>query len=455
MNTVSPSDLVALSQELREGTLTPGHCVERALERAEMLDGRLAALVPEDGRRGRLLDAVNRLSGRNGAERAGSSRGSYPAGPDRPPLYGVPVGVKDIFRVDGLPMRAGSKLPEHLFSGPEAESVARLKRAGGLVFAKTVTTEFAYFAPGPTANPWNTNHTPGGSSSGSAAAVAAGYVPLALGTQTIGSVIRPAAFCGIVGFKPGIGRIPTGGVFPFSGSVDHVGFFVATAASAQLAASVLCDDWDASVPAADGRKPVLGLLEDAYTAQADAPARAAMESAADRMSAAGYEVRRLEIFTDIEKINALHNDLIAHEFARVHGKWYEEYGSLYSPKSRELVEKGRAVTAARAATAREEIPSVRSRVERTMDRAGVSALLSPATVAEAPRGLEATGNPVMNLPWTFCGVPAITVPAGLGPSGLPLGVQITGRPGADESLLATAVRIERELDPMPRPESVD
>ena len=166
------------------------------------------------------------------------------------------MGVKDIIRVDGFPTRAGSRLPPHLFAGPQAACVTALRRAGALVLGKTVTTEFAGFEPGPTANPHRPGHTPGGSSSGSAAAVAAGYCPLALGTQTIGSVIRPAAFCGIVGFKPSLGRIATAGLVDFSPAVDTVGIFTQDLAGMGSVAAVLCGEWRRRTEA---DKPVLGV----------------------------------------------------------------------------------------------------------------------------------------------------------------------------------------------------
>jgi len=156
------------------------------------------------------------------------------------------VGIKDIFHVDGFVTRAGTRVPPERFAGPEAASVALLREAGALIAGKTVTTEFAYFEPGPTRNPHNPAHTPGGSSSGSAAAVAAGLCQLALGTQTIGSVIRPAAFCGVVGFKPSFGRIPTSGLVYFSRTIDHVGLFTQDLDGMELAASVLCRDWQPS-----------------------------------------------------------------------------------------------------------------------------------------------------------------------------------------------------------------
>ena len=432
--TVAPQDLPSLTRGLEDGSDSPQECVDRALERMESVDDTVASFLEEPDRRSRLGAAVTALE---------HSRESAPKA-----LHGVPVGVKDLFRADGLPTRAGSRLPAEVFAGDQAESVNRLVDAGAVVLGKTVTTEFAYFNPGPTANPWNPAHTPGGSSSGSAAAVAAGIVPLALGTQTIGSVGRPASFCGIVGFKPTIGRLPTDGVIPFSPTVDHVGTFTADVASARLAARVLCDGWNHQSEASfETRRPTVAVVADAYTSQAEDYAREAVDRVAEQLESDGYEVKRAELFPDIEEINEVHNDLIACEFAQVHADWYAEYGELYSQKSRELLEKGRDVDSSRVQAARERIVAVRSRVEREMDRLGVDLLLSPSTVGEAPEGLHATGSPIMNLPWTVTGQPVVSVPAGLGPRGLPLGVQIAAHSGADEALLAAAEGVERIVGP--------
>ena len=191
-----------LVPSLKSGSLPLERYITETLEALDARESLLQALVPEHDRHARLLRDAASLELR------------FPDPARRPPLYGMVVGIKDLFNVDGLPTRAGSLLPAEAFAGPEAETVSRLKAAGALVLGKTVTTEFAYFTPGPTRNPVNPNHTPGGSSSGSAAAVAAGYCRLALGTQTIASVTRPAAYCGVFGFKPSQGRMSAAGIFP-------------------------------------------------------------------------------------------------------------------------------------------------------------------------------------------------------------------------------------------------
>ncbi|TKX77248.1 hypothetical protein EXE53_27620 [Halorubrum sp. SD626R] len=249
-------------------------------ERAAAVDPEIEALVAEEGRWERLRDQAAALTER------------YPDPADRPPLYGVPVGVKDIFHVEELPTRAGSDLPPGVITGDEAAAVTALRRAGALVLGKTVTTEFAHMSPGPTRNPHDTDRTPGGSSSGSAAAVAAGLCPVAFGTQTIGSVIRPAAFCGVVGYKPSFGRISTEGVIPLSESVDHVGVFTQDTAGVSLVAPLLCDSWR-TLPAPTER-PTIGVPDGAYLEQASDTALDAFEDHLDALTAAGYDVVRVD-----------------------------------------------------------------------------------------------------------------------------------------------------------------
>ena len=217
--TVSPKPLAASVAGLRDGSIVLRDYVEAALDRVERYEGRIRSLLPEPGRKERVL-----------AE-AAALEAAWPDPASRPPLYGALLGVKDIFAADGFDTRAGSRLPPESFAMPQGPVVSALRAAGAIVLGKTVTTEFAYFAPGPTANPWDLSRTPGGSSSGSAAAVAAGFCSIAVGTQTIGSISRPAAYCGVTGWKPSYDRTSRDGVVPFSPSLDHVGLLASLAAS--------------------------------------------------------------------------------------------------------------------------------------------------------------------------------------------------------------------------------
>ncbi|MFB6195263.1 MAG: amidase [Haloplanus sp.] len=415
-----PTPLAPLVRSLRAGDRAPTALTRDLCDRHEAVGDDVRAVLPEAGRRERLTREATALADRH----------DTPA--TRPPLFGVPVGVKDIFHVDGYATAAGSAVPTAAITGPEASVVGRLRDAGALHFGKTHTAEFAYFAPPPTRNPVALGHTPGGSSSGSAAAVAAGVCPLALGTQTVGSVIRPAAFCGVVGFKPSYGRIPTDGVVTFSPSVDHVGTFTADVAGARRAAAVLCDGWERVDP--DDR-PILGVVEGPYLDQATAAGRAGVEAAADALDAAGYEVRRVSMLDDIDDVNERHDRLTAAELALSHAERYAAYGDRYADATADLIERGQEVGVEAVVDARVEVRAFRERIGERAREAGVDVLLSPAAPGPAPEGIDDTGDPVMNLPWTHGGVPALTVPCGR-VDGLPLGLQCVAPFGNDESLLA-------------------
>jgi Asp-tRNA(Asn)/Glu-tRNA(Gln) amidotransferase A subunit family amidase len=403
--------------------------VDDALRRIEQSEPRILSLIPEEARAGRLRREAEAIAL------------EYPLAPTRPGLFGVIVGVKDILRVDGFPTRAGSRLPPETFGGEEAEAVRRLRRAGALLLGKTVTTEFAYFVPGPTRNPRHLAHTPGGSSSGSAAAVAAGLCPLSLGTQTIGSVIRPASFCGIVGFKPSYRRIPVDGVIPLAPSLDHVGLFTGDVAGAALAASILCDGWN---PAAAGR-PVLGIPAGPYLARAGEVSREHFARAIDRLAAAGFVVRSVDVMEDFDDIAAHHQTILAAEAAQVHAAWFDRFSELYHERTAQLIVNGRSIPHDELAGARDGQAVLRRELQAAMDRAGVDVWAAPSTVGPAPRGLESTGDPVMNMPWTQAGFPALTMPCGLDGDGLPLGIQLIARFFDDERLVAWAEAIEHAL----------
>jgi Asp-tRNA(Asn)/Glu-tRNA(Gln) amidotransferase A subunit family amidase len=361
----------------------------------------------------------------------------------RGPLFGLPVGVKDVFRVDGFSTRAGSRLPAELFEGPEAEAVSRLRRQGALILGKTVSTEFAFFAPGATRNPHHPDHTPGGSSSGSAAAVGAGLAPAALGTQTIGSIIRPAAYCGVVGFKPSYGRISTEGVIPLAPSLDHVGFFTVDVPGAITLAAALIPDHRSTIESPD-RKPVLGIPEGPYLDRASEEGLAHFRETCDRLSAR-YEIRSVPAMADFAEIRERHMRLTAAEIAEIHRDWFPRYRDLYAPQTVDLIERGLAVAPERVEEDRAGREALRGELTALMDEHGLDLWISPSAQGPAPRGLASTGDPVMNLPWTQAGLPVLGIPSGLGAEGLPLGLQITGRWQADEDLLHWGADFERFL----------
>ena len=368
----------------------------------------------------------------------------YPAPEKRPILFGLPVGVKDIFHATGFDTHAGSRLPIQVLAGDEASSVGRLRQAGALIQGKTVTTEFAYFAPGPTTNPHHPEHTPGGSSSGSAAAVAAGLAPLALGTQTIGSINRPAAFCGVVGFKPSYGRVSAAGVIPLSPSLDHVGYFTPDVLSAAWIAPILVDDW--SVVDTTQKPLRLAIPTGPYLDSAAPEARRQLESDAARLQAAGFTVIEIPALLDFEAIVARHNLILAVEAARVHRSWFATFSEDYHSKTADLIRRGLAISEDALEAALPGRDALRSTLETLMDENGVDAWITPSAPGPAPKGLDSTGDPVMNLPWTHGGMPTVTLPSAKSSTGLPLGLQIIARAGRDEQLLAWASQLESNLE---------
>ncbi|MCB8948235.1 MAG: amidase [Ardenticatenaceae bacterium] len=421
------ASLTIIASELRSGGWPLLDYLAKLEKRFNEREPDVLAFVPEDGRFPRLQQQAQDL------------HNQYPNPADRPALFGVPLGVKDIFQVDGFTTQAGSQLPTDLLQGSEAPSVTALRRAGALILGKTVTTEFAYFGPGPTRNPHNPAHTPGGSSSGSAAAVGAGIAPLTFGTQTIGSVNRPAAFCGAVGYKPTYDRIDKSGVLPLSVSLDHVGCFTNDVAGMELVAGFLCQHWQLVVTE---KKPVLGIPEGLYLQRASEEGRTHFRQLCRRLHDAGFVVKSVEAMPDFAKIYERHNLIVAAEAARFHEAWFAEYAEKYHPKTAELIQRGLKVTDNQLKKAFAGRAALRETLMQLMDKYGLDLWLSPPAPGAAPAGLDSTGDPVMNLPWTHAGLPTLTLPAGKNKAGLPLGLQLTGRWFGDEAMLSFASQIE-------------
>jgi Asp-tRNA(Asn)/Glu-tRNA(Gln) amidotransferase A subunit family amidase len=421
-----------LIEELRSGQLLLPDFLAQIEERFEQHEPTIHAFLPEEERLTRLYEEAEALVL------------SYPDLIKRPLLFGALVGIKDIFHVEGFTTQAGSRLPSDLLQGEEAKSVTRLKEAGALIFGKTVTTEFAYFSPGPTRNPHNPEHTPGGSSSGSAAAVAAGFCHLALGTQTIGSIIRPASFCGVVGLKPNYDRISREGVIPLSPSLDHVGFFVPDMESAIDGARVLYRDWDE--PTQPLKKPRLGIPAGPYLQSASEESLAHFKNVCKLLESAGYELQHIQMMPDFEEIRARHDVIMSAEAAQVHADWFHEYGDLYSTKFTELIQRGQQITNDQLQNALSTRDNFRADLRRIFLDHNLDLWICPSTVGPAPKGLESTGDPVMNLPWTQAGLPAINLPAGKNQAGLPLGLQMVSNWYKDESLLFWAKDLEKALN---------
>jgi len=417
-----------VSRAFRAGELPITNYISQIESLFDSHEPDVLAFLPEENRFARLQREAEELAAR------------YPDPANRPPLFGMTVGVKDIFHVNGFTTQAGSKLPAEELQGDEATSVTQLKNAGALIIGKTVTTEFAYFTPGPTRNPHNPEHTPGGSSSGSAAAVGAGLCSLALGTQTIGSLIRPASFCGVVGVKPTYERISRVGVIPLSPSLDHVGFFTSDVQTSIHTARALYKDWDE--PTMPLRKPALGIPDSPYLEYVSEEGRLHFEKICRRIGNE-YSLQHISVMSDFQSIRDRHDVIMSAEAARVHANWFEKYESLYSATFIELIRRGQSFSDSQYQDVLEARDDFRAEMRRAMIDHNIDLWVCPSTVGPAPKGLGSTGDPVMNLPWTQAGLPAMNLP--VGNNNLPMGLQLVGNWHKDESMLFWSKDLEKVL----------
>jgi Asp-tRNA(Asn)/Glu-tRNA(Gln) amidotransferase A subunit family amidase len=424
---------VAARDEIARGALSALDLAESCLEAIRERDGAVGAWVhvdPEHVRRQARLADMQRKSGR-------------PIGP----LHGLPVGLKDIIDTADMPTENGTPLDSGRRPERDAAIVTRLRAAGAVLLGKTVTTELAYFQPSGTRNPHDADRTPGGSSSGSAAAVAAGMAPLTIGTQTNGSVIRPASFCGVVGYKPTHGLIPRTGVLMQSPWLDTIGVFARSVEDAALLAEAIQghDVGDAHTRAiahnpllatARARPPVKPLFAFVKTPVWDHAAedtRGALEEIAALLGAQCDTVDLPDIFANA---HPAHRRVMVAGFAHNLRRYEERGGDVLSRRMREAIAEGRALAAVDYLSALDWREVLNAGLERVFDR--FDAIVTPAAPGEAPLGLETTGDPVFNTIWTFCGVPAVTLPLAQGANGLPIGIQLVGRRGQDGRLLRTA-----------------
>lgn len=352
------------------------------------------------------------------------------------PLAGLAIGVKDVIDVAGMPTTHGSPICAGTIAATDAECVRRLRAAGAVIIGKTVTAEFATYSPGPTVNPHRPGHTPGGSSSGSAAAVADGQVPVALGTQTAGSIIRPASFCGTLGYKPSFGRYPLAGVLETAPSLDTLGLFANRLADIIAVDAVLAGDDGAARANPD---PIIGLCRTPAWGEADADMQAAFTGFAQTLAHAGLTVIDRPLPAALASLGAAQALVHAHEASRAIGHYRRDHPHRISAAFRDFIDAGAAVTPAAYRGALAEIADGRARLPGIF--AGVDLLLTPGAPGTAPAGLGATGNPVFQRIWTALGVPCLGFPARWAATGLPLGLQLVGRPGQDRAFLAAAAAV--------------
>ncbi|HKW77603.1 MAG TPA: amidase [Candidatus Limnocylindria bacterium] len=421
-------DLVALADSLSRGELTSTALVDRAIRRYLETEPQIHAFAWLD------VDRARRLASDSDARR----RSGAPVGR----LEGVPIGVKDIYDTAGIPTENGSRIFKGRVPERSAAAVRAAESAGAIVLGKTVTAELAYLTPGPTLNPWDPSRTPGGSSMGSAAAVAAGVVPAAIGSQTNGSVIRPAAFCGVVGYKPTVGRISLDGVFEFARTLDHAGVFARSVRSAGLFAAILAGDSERSPRADSARVPRFAALRTSEWEHASDPMKERFQSDVDRLAAAGGPVEWPAPPAGLDDAVEIIQTVMLYEGAQAVLPKIARRPELVSAFARERLGQG-------ARTSEQAYGDAMRKRDRLIAAfadwsAQYDAILTPPTTGEAPAP-ETTGDPRFCSRWSLLGAPAITIPTGLGPHGLPLGLQLVAAPGDDERLLRAATWAEGVL----------
>ena len=420
--------------KIRENELSPLDLLESILNRVDKFEPILEAWVNIN------RDGAIKIAERYTREaEAGTLRG---------PLHGVPIGVKDIFYTKGLKTTACSKILAEFTPSYDATTVTRLKEAGAIILGKTETTEFAYADPPNTRNPWNIDHTPGGSSSGSAAAVSSGMCPAALGTQTGGSTIRPASYCGIFGMKPTYGRISRYGIIPRSWSMDHDGIFTRNVEDSALLLQILAghdpkDPTSSTQPILkyghaleDTSPPRLGLIKEFFHDNAHQDVKKNLEDVNKKLMDSGAEILEVHLPKIFDAVHPAQRIIGTTEGAAYHEKIFKTKMMDYRPKIRGLIASGLLVPAAvylKSQRIRSQFIREITEILKPYD-----CFLTPSATMPAPKGLKSTGSSAFNSPWSFRGFPSITIPSGLTKDGLPLGIQLVGRPFDESRVLGIA-----------------
>jgi aspartyl-tRNA(Asn)/glutamyl-tRNA(Gln) amidotransferase subunit A len=449
-----PLTICEAGKAIRAGRLTPLELVERCLEQIRGHDERLRAWVVIDA------DGSRKAARKASAELA--------AGRDPGPLAGIPIGIKDIVDVEGFPTKAGSPLRENHVAQADAPLVAALRRAGGIILGKTVTVEFACFDPSPSRNPWDPElgHSPGGSSSGSAVAVAAGMCLGAIGTQTGGSLVRPASYCGIATCKPTFGRVDSDGIVPVSHHLDHPGPMARRVADLQILLEALPSPGrlsqfsrrglsqfsrseNGTVPfepeaAKPSPPPRLGLVAHFFMERADPSIRKATQAAIDQLRRAGARIETVPLTEDFDEVLTMHGTIMAAEAAAYHRRQFAAHREAYGPKIAGLLDEGMKLSAVDYAAALAHQRAFRRRVASLF--AGFDALVMPATDTTAPPTLDTTGCKTFQAPWSYAGVPVVSIPCGLAADQMPAAIQLVRPHHEDAALLSVAQWCETALD---------
>jgi aspartyl-tRNA(Asn)/glutamyl-tRNA(Gln) amidotransferase subunit A len=419
--------VVEAENAIRSGALSPLEYVQALLARVDAVEPRVQAWTTID--REAVLAEARLLE-------AEAHKKQF-----RGPLHGIPVGVKDIFYTKGLKTTMGTPAFADFVPTYDANVVRRLKHAGAIIMGKCVTTVLVFLDPGPTRNPWNTNHTPGGSSSGSAAAVAARMCPVSIGSQTVGSVGRPGAYNGIVSIMPTQSRISTAGAFPLAWSLDHAGAFARSVADMEPLLEALSESPMPGHPGrSDNHRFRIGIASGFFLDKADAESRKGIESLRRKLAGAGFQVVDVSMPPIFDLHPAILRTIVRSEAAATHQELIRKKPAAYGPKLRDLVQMGELIEASAYLRARR----IRRHYQRDMVRLfeHVDVLLTPGASGPAPEGIGATGDPVMQAPWTLADFPTMTLPSAVASNGLPLGVQLSAAPLHEGLLLEAAKDIE-------------
>ncbi len=427
--------IASAASAIRKGELTPVDLLDQCLARIDQLEERIRAWVFVDRDRAR-ADAV-RLTD------------ELKAGLDRGPLHGIPLGVKDLFDVFDWPTAGGSKRWAKSDARQDCPAIAKLRQAGAVFLGKTVTTAYAAFDPPVTRNPWHADHTPGGSSSGSAAAVACGMIPAGLATQTGGSITRPASYCGTVGLKPTFSRVSLEGVIPLSMSLDHAGVIAGNVRdAAAVFQSMATEDRNYGVPDFSAKigAPVpkrLVTLGGYFVEKAEPEMKSAFDALLGRLAKAGWQVFSRPLPTSFLDVPKYHRTIMAVEAAKFHGERWKRFPDDYPPKFTSLVEQGLATPAAEFLKAREHLKAVRDETASWVG-AGQTTILVPATTGPAP-DTSTIGEPRFQGPWSFSGLPTVSFPFAWSADGLPLCAQVAGPAWCEDDLIAVAAALEGDI----------
>jgi aspartyl-tRNA(Asn)/glutamyl-tRNA(Gln) amidotransferase subunit A len=431
----------AVADDIRKDKVSPLEVLEKCLANIDRYEPRVHAWV-----------FIDRECARAQAEQLS---GELRRGNDRGPLHGIPLAIKDIFDVFDWPTAAGSRLWAQSIARRDASVIERLRRAGAIFLGKTVTTQYASFDPPPTRNPWDLNRTPGGSSSGSAAAVACGMCLGALGSQTGGSITRPASYCGVAGLKPTFGRVSTDGVVPLAPSMDHVGPIAGCVRDLAILLQVIAGpdprdpscstqavpDFRTGLDQPDRRLRLArarGLFED----RAEPEMLSMLAHVTEAFRKAGATVTEIALPAGFSDVIARHRKVMAVEAAAFHGERLRRHPEDYLPEIRKLVLEGLACPPAEYAQCRQHQKELSRQSAALLQE--FDALLIPATTGPAPDA-KTTGDPAFNSPWSYTGLPAVSLPSGQTSNDLPLAIQLVGRPWSEAQLLATAAWCEKCL----------